>query len=69
MMEYELEGVMSRTPEKAVCACCGRSYSVKQLHKRVVYSEARDGMMFVHWRCKRGTHNFTAYPIAKVMKM
>lgn len=69
MSEQTIEGVINESPDKAVCACCGRSYSVKQLIKRAVNTQAMNRMMYVQWRCRKGTMNFTAFPIEKVVKM
>lgn len=69
MREQEINGVINESPNKAICVCCGRSYSVKQLIKRALSTQALNRMMYVQWRCKKGTMNFTAFPIANRRKM
>jgi len=69
MREQTIEGVINESQGKAVCTCCGRSYSVKQLIKRAVSTQAMNRMMYVQWRCRKGTMNFTAFPVANRRKM
>lgn len=65
MMEQGFKGIVNESPDGAVCACCGRTYSIKQFHKRASHTEQKDGVMIVYWKCKKGTENITMYPIAR----
>lgn len=69
MRERVKKGDMTESPDTAVCACCGRSYSVKEMVKRAFNTESGPGMLYVQWRCRKGTKNNTAIPIAKRRKM